>query len=188
MLLHLVRHGAPAVDPARAPSTWGLAVEADGDIRALAASGVLPSGGRWFSSPEPKALQTARRLQDEVTVLEDLAEARREAGWLPKEEFAAAVMAAFLEPDRPGATGWEPLASTRERVVTAALLARDSAAEVGRDVVLVGHGTAWTLLVAHLTGEAPDLEAWGRLTMPDHWAFDLSTGSVVSDWGAWHLR
>ena len=36
-----------------------------------------------------------------------------------------------------------------------------------RDVVLVGHGTAWTLLVAELTGEPPDLERWRSLGMPD---------------------
>jgi hypothetical protein len=32
---------------------------------------------------------------------------------------------------------------------------------------LVGHGTAWTLLVAALTGEPPDLARWESLAMPD---------------------
>ena len=35
------------------------------------------------------------------------------------------------------------------------------------DVVLVGHGTAWTLVVADLTGRPPDLERWAALEMPD---------------------
>ncbi len=35
------------------------------------------------------------------------------------------------------------------------------------DVVLVGHGTAWTLVVADLTGEPPDLDRWSALAMPD---------------------
>jgi broad specificity phosphatase PhoE len=35
------------------------------------------------------------------------------------------------------------------------------------DVVLVGHGTAWTLLVADLTGRDPDLTRWASLGMPD---------------------
>ena len=34
----------------------------------------------------------------------------------------------------------------------------------GEDVVLVGHGTAWTVLVAELTGAAPDLEIYPRGT------------------------
>ena len=42
-------------------------------------------------------------------------------------------------------------------------------ADVHRDeeVVLVGHGTAWTLAVAALTGAAPDLERWRTMAMPD---------------------
>lgn len=37
----------------------------------------------------------------------------------------------------------------------------------GEDVVLVGHGTAWTVTVAELTGRAPDLDRWATLSMPD---------------------
>ena len=37
----------------------------------------------------------------------------------------------------------------------------------GTDVVLVGHGTAWTVLVASLTGEPPDLDRWAAMAMPD---------------------
>jgi broad specificity phosphatase PhoE len=36
-----------------------------------------------------------------------------------------------------------------------------------RDVVLVGHGTAWTLLRAWALQEEPDLDWWSRLAMPD---------------------
>jgi len=36
-------------------------------------------------------------------------------------------------------------------------------------MVLVGHGTAWTLVAADLTGAAPDLDAWAALRMPDVW-------------------
>lgn len=42
-------------------------------------------------------------------------------------------------------------------------------AHPGDDVVLVGHGTAWTVLVAALTGRPPDLDAWAALRMPDVW-------------------
>jgi len=41
------------------------------------------------------------------------------------------------------------------------------------DVVLAGHGTAWTLLVSELTGTAPDLEAWAMLRMSDVWTLTL---------------
>ncbi len=36
-----------------------------------------------------------------------------------------------------------------------------------RHVVLVGHGTAWTLAAAALTGVAPDLDGWRSSSMPD---------------------
>jgi hypothetical protein len=34
-------------------------------------------------------------------------------------------------------------------------------------VVLVGHGTAWTLLASELTGRPPDLARWAALRLPD---------------------
>lgn len=34
-------------------------------------------------------------------------------------------------------------------------------------MVLVGHGTAWTVVVADLTGLPPDLDRWSQLAMPD---------------------
>jgi hypothetical protein len=34
-------------------------------------------------------------------------------------------------------------------------------------LVLVGHGTAWTVLVAELTGAEPDLARWRAMAMPD---------------------
>jgi broad specificity phosphatase PhoE len=62
---------------------------------------------------------------------------------------------------------WEPLADLEARLVPAVreILARHPA----DDVVLVGHGTAWTVLRAALTGEPPDLDAWAALRMPDVW-------------------
>lgn len=187
MRLHLVRHGRPVVDPASPASQWPLAPGATGQVDALAASGVLPSEARWFSSAEPKAVQTARRLHPtgEVTAVADLAEARRGAGWLGGENFERAVRRAFSAPELSASSGWEPLSATRGRVTSAARAAVREAAAARQDVVLVGHGTAWALLVAELTSGAPDVEAWWQLLMPDHWAFDLTTSSVASAWGAW---
>jgi broad specificity phosphatase PhoE len=88
------------------------------------------------------------------------------------------VERAFRSPDAPAAEGWEAAAATRERA-RAAL----AAAPAGRDVVLVGHGTAWTLLVAAITGDPPDIVAWRRMTLPDHCLLDGER--MVSPWGAW---
>lgn len=164
-MLYLVRHGRPLLEPGLLPSAWELDPAGFDDIWALRESGRLPSGARWFSSPEPKAVATAQLLTDaEVGVVDGLREHVREtADWI--EDFAATVRRAFERPDVSACDGWEPLDRARDRVVTTV---RGLMAEhPGEDLVLVGHGTAWTVLVAELTGTEPDLDRWAALAMPD---------------------
>jgi len=164
-LLYLVRHGRPTIDRALPAHEWALDPAGFDDIWALRTSGRLPAHAVWFSSPEPKALATAELLTDgEVGVVEGLREHVREStDWI--EDFDDAVRRAFAVPAAVALPGWEPLERCRDRVVSAAegiLLAHPDV-----DVVLVGHGTAWTALSAALTGTEPDLERWRALTMPD---------------------
>lgn len=164
MTLFLVRHGRPLVDRARPAHTWELDPAAYDEVWTLRASGALPARAVWFTSPEPKAVGTAQLLTDgEVGVLDGLREQVRDtAQWL--EDFDDAVQRAFADPDAPAAEGWEPLRTCRERVVRTVrgvLAAHDDV-----DVVLVGHGTAWTLVAAELTGTEPDLDRWRALGMP----------------------
>lgn len=145
----------------------------DGNIRAAS----------WYSSDEPKAVATTRALTDgEFDTVSALHEALR-ADWFPHEdEFQAAVFAAFEIPARAARPGWEPFDRTRARIFKAAQEILDLSQT---DVVLVGHGTAWTLLVSEITGQPPDLDAWRRLEMPDLCTLDLSTGTVVRPWRNW---
>ncbi len=126
---------------------------------------LLPQHAVWFSSPEPKALATAQLLTDEpVDVVSDLREHERHStDWI--DDFEPVVRRAFDHPGLSAYAGWEPLAVTRTRVVTAVAAILDQHPD--HDVVLVGHGTAWTLLRAVVTGAPPDLEWWARLSMPD---------------------
>jgi broad specificity phosphatase PhoE len=174
--LHLVRHGRPRVDRARPPHTWTLDPAGLPDIDALRASGTLPEAARWFSSPEPKALETARRLTDsEVRVVPDLREHERHSThWFADPaEFRATVRRAFAYPERSARAGWEPLAATRDRLLPA--VRRILTDHPGEDVVLAGHGTAWTVVAAALAGRSPDLDAWARLRMPDVWVVEPSS-------------
>ena len=170
-MIHLVRHGRSLVDQDAPPDTWPLDPAGYADVEALRNSGRLPPAGTWFSSPEVKARETAARLTDApVTVVGALAEHRRGVHWFESaDQFGAAVRAAVERPDERVVPEWEPVSLTRLRVVPAVRALR--AAHQG-DLVLVGHGTAWTILVAALTGTAPDLAAWERLAMPDLWAVD----------------
>lgn len=150
-------------------------------------SGVLPEDAAWTSSPEPKAVGTARLLTDTALMLEeDLLEAGRDESLVPESEFHQRVIRAFETPARSAAPGWEPLSWTRARVVRAARTALASAGE--RDVVLVGHGTALTMLVAGLTGELPDIAGWESMGAPDHAVLEVRLSGkvrIASPWGAW---
>jgi broad specificity phosphatase PhoE len=164
-MLFLVRHGRPVVDRSRPAHEWELDPAAYDEVWALRASGRLPAHAAWFSSPEPKALATAELLTDaDLGVVDGLREqVRAGTEWI--EDFEDAVRRAFAVPDAVAVPGWEPIAACRERVVAA--VDGILAACGGSDVVLVGHGTAWTVLAAVLTRTQPDLQRWRTLAMPD---------------------
>jgi broad specificity phosphatase PhoE len=164
-MLYLVRHGRPLVDRSRPAREWELDPAAYDDVWALRSSGRLPDRAQWFCSPEPKAVATAQLLTDgEVGVVDGLREHVRDSTeWL--DDFEDAVRRAVAVPDAVAVPGWEPIAVCRERVVGAA--EGIVAAHGDGDIVLVGHGTAWTVLAAVLTGTEPDLDRWRALQMPD---------------------
>lgn len=149
--------GVPAAE-------WDLDPASYDDVWALRSSGRVPTRASWFTSPEPKAVQTAGLLTDgEVGVVPDLREHERSGERV--DDFPAAVRRAFEEPDVPAVDGWEPLTTCRDRVTRAVRRLLDE--HRNGDLVLVGHGTAWTLVVADLTGRPPDLDRWAALAMPD---------------------
>ena len=172
LALHLVRHARPRVDPDAPADSWSLDPAGLPDLHALANSGRLPSDAAWYSSAEPKAVATARALTSrQVTVVEELAEHRRGPHWFEDPaDFRRAVRRAFADPDVAAVPAWEPLARTRARLLPAVRRILDR--HPGDDVVMVGHGTAWTLLVSEISGEPPDLDAWAALRMPDVWVVD----------------
>jgi len=166
--LFLVRHGRSLVDRDLAAAEWELDPAGFDDVWALRESGRLPRAAVWFCSPEPKAVGTAQLLTErEVGIVDDLGEhERRTTDWLGDDRaFEAVVRRAFAHPDLSAYPGWEPLTACRDRVVPAVRRILDVHAR--EDVVLVGHGTAWTLVVAELTASAPDLDRWASLAMPD---------------------
>lgn len=183
MLIHLVRHGRPLIQPGQAASTWPLDPSANtGEVDRLrtALEDRAPTAA-WYSSDEPKAVETARLLRaGPVCVWPALREAHRSDWFATHEEFREAVLKAFSQTSRAAFPGWEPLDETRQRVSEALAQIVD---QRGGDVVLVGHGTAWTLLISEITGNEPDLSAWTKLRTPDLCTLDLDTRSVRRRWG-----
>jgi broad specificity phosphatase PhoE len=163
--VYLVRHGRPRIDHNVPASGWDLDGSAHGEVIALRESGKLPAEALWFTSPEPKARQTAALLTDRpVEVVDGLAEQLRlNSGEI--EDVSAVRRRAFAHPERSVHPGWEPLNATRVRVRRAVRdLLDDHPVE---DVVLVGHGTAFALVASELTGGAPDPSWPDALAMPD---------------------
>jgi broad specificity phosphatase PhoE len=163
LTIYLVRHGRPQIDRSRPAHEWSLDPAYDDDVRALLPR--LPETASWYSSPEPKAFMTARLLTEEpIEVVPDLREHERHStDWI--DDFEEVVRRAFADPAQPAYDGWEPLSRCHDRVVRAA--SGIVATHRGSDVVLVGHGTAWTCLVSALRGTPPDLDLWAAMAMPD---------------------
>jgi broad specificity phosphatase PhoE len=201
MRLHLVRHAKPSVDPSAPASAWPLDPSTADDVEALRDSGVLPGPeARWVSSTERKALQTAKLLHArEVMPLDELREQHRPADWVDADEFQSRVVRALERPTVPARPGWETADAVRRRVldalhgpIRASLGSHDDDVD-NPYVVLVGHGTAWTILVSALTGRSPDLDAWHAMAMPDHCqllvsldaAPDETSATLALGWGGW---
>lgn len=162
MTLYLVRHAEPEVSPYRDAATADLLPEAEAQLKQIAAQ--LPPEARFFSSPEPKATTTARLLTPEpVEVVADLRE--HERGQDPVTDYHGTVMRALLRPIEAAHPGWDTAFRTQQRVVEAVRRLIDRLPD--RPLVLVGHGIAWTLLVAEYTDSQPDPELWASLGMPD---------------------
>lgn len=162
MTLYLVRHAEPEVDPTREASAWHLAPGAEKQIKAIADR--LPDRPAYFSSPEPKAMATARILTPEpVEVVADLREHERGAVWI--EDYHGTAIRALLRPIESAHTGWDTAFRTQQRVAAAVRRLLDRLP--GRDLVLVGHAIAWTLLIAEFTDSDPDPELWAATGMPD---------------------
>lgn len=183
MLLHLVRHGRPLVDPSVAPPEWQLDPDGFAEIEALRAA--LPtsvSEASWFSSDERKALRTAQRLTDSsVKAVPGLREAVRGAYVEDRTTFTDAVIRGLQCPATAALPGWEPLERTRERVARSV---SDLVSRSAGEVVLVGHGTAWTLLISYLL-DTPFSHTLPAMGMPDLLILDLSSRAVAERWGDW---
>lgn len=171
--VHLVRHALPLIVTDAASSEWQLDPGGLDAVRALRRSSRLPERATWFSSPEPRAKETADLLSDEpIEVVPGLrGQVRLHVGWI--DDFAGVVRAAYAEPERSAYDGWEPLAATRARAAEAV---RRLLREHPRgDLVIVGHGTCLSLVAAELTGTEPNPRTPTAMGFPDVVTIRLST-------------
>lgn len=164
--LILIRHSLSEIEPDVPVAKWQLSEE--GVARARSFAGRLDPGtaDRVFTSPEPKAAQTARHLGaawnlpiEEVAGLHE--HERPEPRVLPRDQFEELVRGVFARPSEV-VFGAESANAALERFSAAVTRFIEPTT---RDVVVVSHGTVIALFVAKRTGEDP-FAFWKRQEMP----------------------
>jgi broad specificity phosphatase PhoE len=163
--LVLVRHTETAQDPARHPSEWGLT---DAGVSRLTRLSTLLSnrGVRSIaSSPEGKAMGTARVLAEALglplAIAKDFEEQRRsDTQWLSREEFDRLVGEA-LDTPQSRSFGDESAAEAAARFEAAVR----GLPEGGRGALIVSHGRILTAFVARHNRILASA-FWKQLEMP----------------------
>jgi broad specificity phosphatase PhoE len=173
--LFLIRHAAPAKNPAVPAREWALSPSGRADAERLAeiltpfAPAIIIPGvpAAIVASDELKAQQTAQPLADRlsmpVEVMANLHEhERRTVGYLDDETFQATMARFFAEPDAlvfGEETANQALARFSRAVEDT--LARHPEG----DVIIVTHGTVMSLFVAAHSIIKP-MDFWWHLHLP----------------------
>ena len=165
-LLLLVRHAAPAIDPALPHADWPLSE------RGIAAAKTLGLKFRTDvldvkASPQPKAADTARHAFGEFTVDERLIEADRP--FYEDVEALRADSARWLSGE--WLDEWERREDVLDRMTWATM-------GLPSRTCLVGHGLAISVLVNSIT-RTPTAEFFKRMPMPAAYWLDTTGGTVV---------
>jgi broad specificity phosphatase PhoE len=164
--LILVRHSLPDIRREVPAAEWHLSPE--GVARAKALARTLDPGDATsvFTSPEPKALETAQALGAvwglRVEAAPGLEEhLRPEAQWMSRDAFEQKVRDLFACPAER-VFGAESADQARRRFTMALMRVVTRASG---DLVVVSHGTVMTLFVAEVAGVEP-FGFWKRQEMP----------------------
>jgi broad specificity phosphatase PhoE len=143
----LVRHAWPERNPRTPPESWPLSAEGRAQAKGIAVP--WREVERVVSSPEPKAVETARIASGRDPVVErDFREVERP--WTPGY---ADALRKYLSGE--AVDGWETVEAATKRAVAA--LQRHAS---GGTAAVVSHATLLTLLLAHLEGRAATYDDW----------------------------
>ncbi len=186
-VLRYVSHPEVIIEPDVPVREWGLTEIGRSRVEAMCGQPWIDDIGHLISSGETKALEAAwiiaRATGLDIEMRPATGETDRSStGYVPRSEHDALSVQFFGQP-RISAEGWERALDVQSRVVGA--LADVLSVERGdsRDVLVVGHGGAGTLLYCLLAGE--EIHAWQDQPSPGHyWAHDLATARVLHPWRA----
>jgi len=180
--LVLIRHSQSLPVPSISPDQWGLSEEGERRCQSLVTHLTGIGCGRIYTSPEPKALQTAQYVADHfdvhIEVHDDLREHdRSNEPWLDSQvAFEERVIESFHLPDQ--------LIFGNETINQAAKRFNDAITEIvaqnpDQDVVTATHGTVMTLFVCQ-HNVVNQIEFWSSLGMPAIAVLSIPTYELVS--------
>jgi broad specificity phosphatase PhoE len=179
--LVLVKHSLPEIVPALPAAYWHLSVEGRQRCHALARELVPLDPSAIISSREPKAVETAQIVADQLgrplEVNEELHEHdRSNVQWQGQEAFEAAVAAFFVRP-RDRVFGNETADQAHHRFTAA--LERAIGSHPAQNIVVVSHGTVITLFVSRQVCLEP-FHLWKRLGLPSFVVLSLPELHLLS--------
>ena len=187
-VLRYLSHPQVEIDPDVTVPDWGLSdvgAERVANLCSDIKTGPLRNTTSVFSSPERKALETARPLAKVLgcpcTIIDNSGENDRSAtGYLPGPEFEMLADAFFGHPET-STRGWEKAIDAQARILGCIRHILDIAPR--GDILVVGHGAVGTLLYCARAG-VPISRSWdqGPGGGGNFIAYDRATGTPHSHW------
>ncbi len=163
-LLHLMRHGETAIDQNTPVHEWVLAKEGLRQAETIASMGVFDSVDSIFSSPELKALQTAKPFSDrlgvEIVRYSELRELDRAKGGLLSNDKYLLSVEGILN-SHIVVPGWE----LREHAMARFQRGLTKIMNQGgfKEALLISHGLVLSMHFATLLGVEDIFSRWQRL-------------------------
>jgi len=166
------------VDPARPAPEWELSDEGRSDAAALATSEVWRAVSGVATSPEPKALETARPIAAAAGVSPvaepDLREVERDRMPVVGPKAYAQAVGEYFRNERDD---WEPREEATARIVRC--INRLPANTTGPFCV-VSHGLVLSLFLAEWARRPLSLDEWAAIPLPAVAIVDLAGRSLVT--------
>ena len=181
--LLLVRHAAPVIDPSIPSNEWALSQEGEDAASQLAQSLSRWSSSSVYSSPEARAIQTARLVGEEwsvaVRVEADLREVEGRS-WANSRVEYERIASQYLRGE--AVDGWEECMEAQRRIVATVQKLMDS----GQDAIVVSHGLVLVLFLAWLlrVDAGTLVSMWRAIRFSDRCIVDWETREVVRPFGA----
>ncbi len=167
--LLLIRHSAVQIDPDQQSQEWSLSASGRKQCLQFAPNIEPYQLDRFFTSHEPKAIETGSLLAGALHVPVQTAPGlqehdRRNAPHFAKEqEFRAAIARFFSRPNEL-VFGQETAVQARSRIIAA--VNKWVAQYPEHNLAMVTHGTVLTLFVCSYNPHLDPVTFWSKLEMP----------------------